>query len=494
MSLALGLPVTLVLAVGGPSCSSKPPAVGLASGCSLNSDCNSPLICVFSLCHDACNQSRDCPSGQRCVSVGSDNVCELPDETSCSASSPCPVGLTCESDLQCHNACTAEQPCLIAGQLCGANGCYDPVVPDGGAGDGPVTAEGATPDATSASDAPTEAPFMPNPDAGVLGFTPSNFNPSTVPVEDAGADWSNAPVASIMASCTNCLPATASTIAMNDGTLADVYLLKSLLIVQTAGLRLAGPNPVILVVLDTVDIQGQLLVNGTNGVPGPGGFAGGASPGPGVGQPAFAVATPGSNGGGGSYCGVGGAGGTLTPPGATGGATYGSAAITPLVGGSAGGVAEATTAGGGAVQIVAGQSITIRSFGAINAGGSGTTNVNGSGGGASGGAILLEAPTVTIDGDLGANGGGGMSGFGSGADATADATAAAGGSPYGGAGSAGTTINGAGGTSATGANNTGGGGGGAGRIRINTASGSAAITGIMSPDLTTPCATQGMLH
>ena len=52
---------------------------------------------------------------------------------------------------------------------------------------------------------------------------------------------------------------------MNDGTLADVYVLKSLLIVQTAGLRLAGPNPIILAVLDTVDIQGQLLVNASAG-------------------------------------------------------------------------------------------------------------------------------------------------------------------------------------------------------------------------------------
>ena len=39
-----------------------------------------------------------------------------------------------------------------------------------------------------------------------------------------------------------------------------------------------------------------------------------------------------------------------------------------------------------------------------------------------------------------------------------------------------------------------GGGGGAGRIRINTTSGQAAITsGKLSPALTTSCATQGML-
>jgi hypothetical protein len=38
-----------------------------------------------------------------------------------------------------------------------------------------------------------------------------------------------------------------------------------------------------------------------------------------------------------------------------------------------------------------------------------------------------------------------------------------------------------------------GGGGGAGRIRINTASGSATITGIVSPDPTTSCVSQGKI-
>jgi hypothetical protein len=39
----------------------------------------------------------------------------------------------------------------------------------------------------------------------------------------------------------------------------------------------------------------------------------------------------------------------------------------------------------------------------------------------------------------------------------------------------------------------GGGGGGAGVIRINTTSGSATITGKLSPGLDTDCATQGKL-
>jgi hypothetical protein len=360
--------------------------------------------------------------------------------------------------------------------------------------------DGTAPGDSSSSEAMADAPFVPNPDAGVLGFTPSNFNPAGVDAGDAGANWAGAQDANITTTCANCLPVTAVTTPMPGGTFADVYVLRSLTIGQTAALRLTGTNPVILAVLGTVSIQGQLLVNASdvNGPnAGPGGFVGGASPGPGVGQPPGGAGDPDSNGGGGSYCGIGGAGG-LTMGGmgltATGGAIYGNATITPLVGGSAGGESGADSGGGGAIQIVAGQSITIGSFGAINAGGAGTTNENGTGGGASGGAILLESPIVVVSGNLGANGGGGMSVFQSGADATANAVAAAGAVPYGGAGSAGSTINGSAGSGGASNGQNGGGGGGAGRIRINTSSGSATITGIVSPSMSTSCATQGTLN
>ena len=494
----LGLPMTFALVALAPSCSSKKaPGATLASGCSLNSDCASPLICVFSLCHDACSESRDCPSGERCVSVGVDNVCELPSEATCSATQQCPVGLLCWTDLQCRNPCDSLQPC-VAGNTCVNNVCFSPTeAPDGGFPEGGGTGDGSAPEG-SPKDGPSEStadsPFVPNPDAGVLGFTPSNFDPGAIDAGDACSNWTGAPDADITANCTNCLPVTATTVMMNAGTYADVYVLKSLIIEQTASLRLAGPNPVILAVAGTVDIQGQILVNGDMSNPGPGGFLGGTTPGPGVGGAAFGSGDPNSNGGGGSYCGVGGKGGTPSPPQALGGATYGNTTITPLVGGSAGGESEVQSAGGGAIQIVSGISITIRPFGAINAGGGGTININGSGGGASGGAILLEAPTVTVQGNLAANGGGAMSGFAGGADATANDQPASGAAPYGGAGSAGANIDGTDGTAGTGANATGGGGGGAGRIRINSSSGSAAITGIVSPGLSTTCATQGTLN
>jgi hypothetical protein len=472
--IALGLSTMVVITVAAPSCSSKSKAgtATLAQGCSLNSDCASPLICVFSLCHDACSESRDCPTDQRCVSVGRDNVCELPSESTCSATQPCPTGLLCWTDLQCRNPCDSLQPC-VAGETCVDNVCFSPTespdggFPEAGGADGSPS-DGSPKDVTSEPplESAADAPFVPDPDAGVLGFTPSNFVPTQV---DAGADWSAAVDANVTTSCTNCLPVTATTISQNDGSLADVYVLKSLVIAQTAGLRLTGPNPVILAVLGAVDIQGQLLVNGSVGTAGPGGFVAGSSPGPGAGEGPNGSADPDSNGGGGSYCGVGGAAGTSAPPAAVGGPTYGNATITPLVGGSAGGVSASYSSGGGAVQIVSGKSITVRVFGAINAGGGGSQHINGTGGGA-------------LSFDTG------------GADATANATPAAGGSPYGGAGSAGTSVDGSPGTSGSGANQTGGGGGAAGRIRINSASGSATITGIVSPDLSTSCATQGTLH
>jgi len=499
MGLVLGLPLTLTIAgTGATGCgNSKSQLATLAQGCTLNTDCQSPLVCVFSLCHNQCIETRDCPAGERCVSVGMDsNICELPSEASCAAGATCPTGLVCAADGQCRNGCSATQGCPVGGQSCVAGACYDPAPgSDASSGEGGNALDGSTP-VDGASEAAADAPYIPNPDAGVLGFTPSNFDPSGVDAGDAGANWAGAQDANITTTCTNCLPVTAVTIAMNSGIFADVYVLRSLVIGQTAALRLTGPNPVILAVLTTVEIQGQLLVNGSSaggGGPGPGGFTAGPNPGPGAGQAPLGAGDPYASGGGASYCGIGGTGGAPSGNVAMAGMPYGNATITPLIGGSAGGAGDSLSAGGGAIQIVAGQSITVYPYGGINAGGGGGVNIDDYAGGASGGAILLEAPTVTIDGNLGANGGGGMSAFSSGADATANATAAPGGSPYGGAGSAGTTINGTAGTASTGANQVGGGGGGAGRIRINTASGSATITGIVSPDLTTPCATQGKL-
>ena len=461
-------------------------------------------------------------------------VCQLQAETTCSASMPCAGDLVCGSDMQCRASCATtvclgKQTCVASA---GVSVCYEPDNPidsqtvgdasspvDGGdaggdsapaldGGDGSVTMDSGSSDGTVVRDAPAEAfpeasrdvssdasldAYVPPADGGAIGFMPTNFDPSTVSV-DGGSDggiWANAPDVMVSSGCTNCLGVTAVTIEQNDvnATLADLYVMKSLTIAATASVTLSGPRPIILAVQNSADIQGVIIATA-------GGFGqGSGATGPGVGA-------NGTNGnGGGSYCGVG--GNSSGAPVVGGGAAYGNATLSPLVGGSAGGYASGTPCGGqrgtggGAIQIVAGSTINVRQYAAINAGGGGGGNCNGYGGGGAGGAILLEAPTVAIRGTLAANGGGGGSPQAVGAPATADANPALGGGAgsdagqaLGGAGSAGTTINGSDGVAGTYAAS---GGGAAGRIRINTASGSATISGLLSPDMSTTCVSQGTI-
>ncbi|MGH7280680.1 MAG: hypothetical protein ACRELY_04085, partial [Polyangiaceae bacterium] len=125
------------------------------------------------------------------------------------------------------------------------------------------------------------------------------------------------------------------------------------------------------------------------------------------------------------------------------------------------------------------------------------------GAGGSGGAILLEAPAVTIEGILAANGGGGQGGptnpsFDAlASDQPAQGSAAAAGlTAAGGNGSAGGNTAGAPGGNGDSQSSvqSGGGGGGAGFIRINTTSGAATITGTLSPSATTTCTSQGKIQ
>ncbi len=517
----LGVPLALLVAtMAGASCSKSP--AGLAAQCSINSDCNSPLVCVFSHCHQACAETRDCPSPERCVAAGSYDVCTLPSDETCSTpGSACPTGLTCASG-ECRNACQSTTQC-IPGQVCVSNACVetasalDAGLPDSeteGGGLDTGTADGAGHDGAGVDGKVSDA-F--SGDAGPLGYTPSNFNPGTIPVDggDGGMDWNGAPAVTVSTSCTStavgCLPISPVTVGQTGGMFADVYVLKSLTVTSTGALTLVGPNPIIFAVLGAVDIEGSLLANGRGSgggaTAGPGGYLPGTQPGPGAGQGACLgeATTANSGSGAASYCGLGGAGGAGSGTAAVGGMPYGTPDLAPLWGGSAGGICETIVPGpgGGAVQISSGLSITVGVAGAINAGGGG--GQEGTGGG-SGGAILLEAPLVTIDGTLAANGGGGgqlyaNTGSPGGEDGLASAQPALGGndgahSGVGGNGSAGTTLNGGNGApSTTSVNYGGGGGGGAGRIRINTPTGAATIgsAATVSPALSTTCATQGTL-
>ena len=511
-------PVAVLVAIGTPSCSnaSKSP-VGLAAGCSINSDCNNPFVCAFSLCHQQCAASRDCSAGERCIENDGVGVCELKAESSCAMGKTCTGALQCGPDQQCRAPCTPANESTACAQLqvCSGGLCYDPGELDGTAGNEGGSSSGSEAGGSSSGgDASPDGPVV---EAGPLGYVPSNLGTVTIAdggIPDAGADaappaiigadggldWSKAVDVSITTACSAACLGPGITITQSGMSPATLYVVKTLTVASGQILTLNGPNPVIIASLGDVDIQGSVNVNGFYGSYSPG--AGGWPPagmnangpqGPGAGGNAQSATYPTSGAGGGSYCGTGGKGGGtgLIAP---GGSTYGNAQNVPLLAGSAGGYAVSTTFGsfsGGAVQISSATSIIVRGVGFINAGGAGAM-----GGGASGGAILLEAPTVTIQGTLAANGGaGGSYSAGVGAPATPSNVAAVG-TGNGGAGTAGATINGAVGmpSDAGSVSANGGGGGGAGYIRINVGSGGAILDGgTISPDLTTTCATEGKI-
>ena len=163
------------LASAAPSCSSSSSGLaGLDQGCSINSDCDSPLICAFGRCHSACMESRDCSSGERCVESSAGTVCELPEETTCSASTTCATGLVCASDQQCRAPCVTMAQC-VGGQLCVTSGtvsaCYDSTELDGGVspvGDGASSGGGDS--TTSGGD--DSSTLGPEGDAACVSFLP----------------------------------------------------------------------------------------------------------------------------------------------------------------------------------------------------------------------------------------------------------------------------------------------------------------------------------
>jgi hypothetical protein len=139
----------LLLAVAlATSCSKS--GAALAASCSINSDCDSPLICAFGRCHDACTATRDCPAGERCVIASMTGVCELPQESACNAAQPCPTYLLCATDDQCRTPCLMTNQCA-GGQVCepqalsAVGACFDPSEVDGGA-------EAGTPDGGGGGD------------------------------------------------------------------------------------------------------------------------------------------------------------------------------------------------------------------------------------------------------------------------------------------------------------------------------------------------------
>jgi hypothetical protein len=122
---ALSVAVAAVLAH--TSCSeSFATEPGPGAECSINSDCPEPLRCAFDRCHSACEETRDCLHGQRCVASDRPfHVCQLPDETKCAYNSDCPGSQICGANGECRDPCATERDC-VKGQLCVERACVEP--------------------------------------------------------------------------------------------------------------------------------------------------------------------------------------------------------------------------------------------------------------------------------------------------------------------------------------------------------------------------------
>ena len=260
----------------------------------------------------------------------------------------------------------------------------------------------------------------------------------------------------------------------------------------------SGTNSLAFVSPGAITIQGDLDLSGKAAVGGPGAQESPASCAGTTGQEFTCSGGLGlveSNGGGGA--------GNATPGGTGGevnGASPGGAAdpnFVPLVGGCRGGDVQVYLqstiltrggAGGGALQLVSLDSVTIR--GLINlGGGGGTATMNEAGGGGSGGMLIIEAPVATLQGPGGvvANGGAGGGCGMPGANGTQTSSAAVN-SGCSGAGAGGTTTTQP--TNAYSCLNNGnvvcvcsgyfsGGGGAVGRLRVVTTN--AGVTSISNP-------------
>lgn len=106
-------------------CGDDPVKAGVAKGCTLNSDCSGGLVCSFGLCHQECQNTDDCPAGQRCLKTEESNVCQLDNEAQCHFKSDCKDPLVCAIDLQCRNQCQEDEDCL-KGQKCADHTCAEP--------------------------------------------------------------------------------------------------------------------------------------------------------------------------------------------------------------------------------------------------------------------------------------------------------------------------------------------------------------------------------
>jgi hypothetical protein len=99
----------------------------IAQGCTINSECSSPLVCAFSTCHVECQTSRDCDKYGGGLCVQSDKpyrVCQHESESKCKLNSECAGTQVCGPDAKCRDACLTDRDCFT-NQVCTDSVCAD---------------------------------------------------------------------------------------------------------------------------------------------------------------------------------------------------------------------------------------------------------------------------------------------------------------------------------------------------------------------------------
>jgi hypothetical protein len=541
---------TLCGTCAAPGTLGQPCGAGTAVACQRGLSCSAKNVCATLVTLGApCDQgvTSECVGGATCVVAGADagtGTCQANGVTAGAACNPLGFGAARCSDIAGYvcNAGTNQCQAIIyadAGAQCGVSDaglevdCWNGACSNGvcathgtagvgcvvGAPPGCVGGVVCVANPAGLAGSCTQASVgCVTQDAGYPYFT---FAPSNVSLAAIFSQVGNAQDEALSSGCpiqtdashpSSCLNSPIIPVTQGDGSIINLTVVNSLSIQATGNITITGGVPLVIVSLSSITLQGGAYIDASsssiNNYTGPGGGPGAAPNGPGLPSPGGGA---GSNlagslgGGGGSFCGIGGAGGG----GGALSAAYGTRDLRPLMGGASGGGSwfGSYGTGGGAVQVVAAGTLTLKAGSYINAGGGGGEGGGGSGpgtgGGGSGGAVLLEAANLSIAGIVASNGGGGGGGDSNsyGGDGTPNATPASGQAggglnvgSTGGNGSAGTTLAGQAGTTDAGTY-SGGGGGGAGRIRLNSATAAASTTGgTVSPDLTTRCGTQGYLH
>ena len=117
--------IVAVVFLGWLACSEESALSQLGESCTLTSDCDAGLECLYGACHEACAASKDCPQGRCVVGVAHVRVCQPDGDSACRFDSECAPNLVCGIDGHCRNQCAADRDC-VPGQVCVTATCADP--------------------------------------------------------------------------------------------------------------------------------------------------------------------------------------------------------------------------------------------------------------------------------------------------------------------------------------------------------------------------------